>query len=131
MATGFHSLANADRTAKNTFAAMQQAGLGYSDLVFWNAIPWSGARKVPITPAMRQRGEAMLGRLMPLLPRLRAVLLLGGEAHRLRPAIEGWRPRVRVITCAHTSPLAWNHAHHREGVLAAFCLAAAVAKPGA
>ena len=129
-ATRFLSLANTDQTARNTIAAMQQAGLAYGDLLFWNAIPWSGPRDEKFTPAMRQRGETMLGRLLPLLPRLRAVLLLGGDAHPLRSAIERWRPEVRVIACAHTSPLAWNQVRHREGILAAFRAAAALAKPG-
>jgi hypothetical protein len=123
--TRFLSLANTDQTAKNTIAAIQQAGLTYRDLIFWNAIPWSGPRDEKLTPAMRQHGEAMLGRLLRLLPRLRAVLLLGGDAHLLRSSIERWRPEVSVIACAHTSPLAWNQVRHREGILAAFRAAAA------
>jgi hypothetical protein len=131
MATRFLSLANTDQTAKNTIAAVQQAGLAYGDLLFWNAIPWSGPRDEKLTPAMRQRGEAMLGRLLRVLPRLRAVLLLGGDAHPLRSAIERWRSEISVIACAHTSPLAWNQARHREGILAAFrAAAAALGKPG-
>lgn len=130
MATDFLSLANTDQTAMNTITAMREAGLACSDLVFWNAIPWSGAREERITPAMRQRGEAMLGRLLPLLPRPRAVLLVGGDAHPLGATVERWRPGVRAIACAHTSPLAWNRVRHREGILAAFRTAAALAEPG-
>jgi hypothetical protein len=128
MASDFLSLANADQTAKNTITAMRYAGLKYADMVFWNAVPWSGPRTELITRSMLERGEAMLRLLLTVLPRLGTVILAGESAHAMGEVVSR-RPNLRVFRCAHTSPLAWNRTRHQQGILAAFHGAAQAADP--
>jgi len=122
----FLSLADADHTARNTVVAMQQAGLRYEDLVFWNAIPWPGPRGEKITAAMRREGAPMFRRLLPLLVRLQVVILIGKDAHYLRP-VAAQIAALHIIECPHTSPLAWNQKNHRDRIMAAFREAALMA----
>jgi len=127
-ATNFLSLGNDDITARNTIDAIQQAGLRYEDLVFWNAIPWYASREEAISTAMRKQGAEMLRRLLPLLPNLRVVLLVGKDASYLRPIVQQANS-LYVIECPHTSPLAWNQKHNRHKTIAAFKEAATRAGP--
>lgn len=113
MASDFLSLANNDATARNTIEVLKDTGIGYSQLVFWNAIPWSGARKEKITPSMIDRGARMLDNFLPFLPSLRAVVLVGGEAQRLRQLVN-WRRGVDVSECAHPGPFVWNQHRYQE-----------------
>lgn len=119
MASQFLSLANDDRTAKNTIESMLKAGLRYTDLTFWNVVPWGGPREEVLTRTMRASGEEILLRMLPLLKNLRAVLLMGNEAHHFQTLFLG-RSDVRVSCSPHTSPLVWNRAEKRRTILEAF-----------
>jgi len=131
MATNFLSLANNDATARNMVEVLARAGISYSKLVFWNAIPWSGDRKERITRDMLERGSSMLERLLPLLPHLRCVILVGGEARRVGKLVT-WAPTVHVVECAHPGPFVWNQHRYRarkQGIFDAFRAAAALLSP--
>ena len=59
------------------------AGVAPERILVWNVVPWYvhdllGGRT---TAAMRTAGVQPLRRLLVLLPRLRSVVLHGGEAH--------------------------------------------------
>ena len=129
IASNFLSLANSDATAKNTVQVLTKVGIGYREITFWNAIPWSGPREENITSAMLERGAGMLARLLPLLPPLKAVILIGGEAHRLEPLMPN-EPAIHVFKCAHPGPFVWNQHRYRaqkQGIFDAFRAAATVA----
>jgi hypothetical protein len=128
MASDFLSLANDDATARNTIEVITHAGLKYQDLVFWNAIPWSGPRDEKISQDMISRGASMLNRLLPLLPCLKAVVLVGGEAQRLKNLIK-WSGKIRVFECAHPGPFVWNqhrYRNHKMSIFSTFQAAAEV-----
>lgn len=130
MASNFLSLANRDATAANTIEIVRTAGLRYTDMVFWNAIPWAGPREEKITAPMLQRGASMLGRMLVLLPRLRAIVLVGNEAQRLERSIASRADR-RVLKCAHPGPFVWNQHRYEElkrGIFETFQAAAAIAR---
>lgn len=124
--TDFLSLANTDRTALNTIDVMQDAGIEYRQVTFWNAIPWSGDRKEVITSSMLEKGASMFQRLLPLLPKIKYVILLGREAQRICPMMR-WPRGVRPLMCAHPTPIVWNQHRfrtHKESIYAAFRTAA-------
>jgi uracil-DNA glycosylase len=126
MASNFLSLANSDATAKNMVQVVTEAGIRYRELTFWNAIPWSGPREEKITSAMLERGAGMLARLIPLLPTLKAVILIGREAQRLEPSMPN-EPSIQVFRCAHPGPFVWNQHRYRplkQGIFDAFRSAA-------
>jgi len=119
--TDFLSLANVDDTARNTIAVMRAAGISYCDVTFWNAIPWSGDQK-RVTASMRPEGSVMFGRLLPRLPRLRTIILMGNEAQRIGPLIQ-WPKSIDALKCAHPGPFVWNQLRYtsqKEGIFAAF-----------
>jgi hypothetical protein len=128
MATNFLSLANQDQTAKNTIEVLTQANISYRQLLFWNAIPWSGQREEKITSAMIQRGASMFDRLLQLLPVLRCVILVGGDAQRIETFVN-WPPAVRPLKCAHPGPFVWNqhrYRHQKQQIFEVFRDAAAL-----
>lgn len=109
--SGFISRNNDDPTAEATFKFMQQAGIPRKLTVTWNIIPWwNGTRK--ITGQELQKGLACLDELIRLLPRLRAVVLVGKHAARAQGHLNTAYPHLTLITSAHPSPLA--RASNRE-----------------
>lgn len=102
--SGFISRNNDDPTAETTFKFMEQAGISRKLTVTWNLIPWwNGKRKV--TTHEVRKGLACLGDLVRLLPRLRAVVLVGNHAAKAKEHLETAYPRLTVLTSAHPSPL--------------------------
>lgn len=131
METDFLCLANPDDTARNRITVMQAASLSYRDTCPWNAIPWPGRRDERISADMLARGAAMLQRLLPLMRRLRAVVLVGGVAGKLNSKVN-WPPGACVLTCAHPGPFVWNqlrYRRHRDGIFDTFAKAARSARP--
>ena len=86
-------------------------------------MPWylgSGARIRAATRTDIQAGIPSLVRLLALLPRLRAVVFLGGKAVRAEDAVSGLRPGLRLFRSPHPSPLYVNNAPgNRDRILAA------------
>jgi hypothetical protein len=107
--SGFISRNNDDPTAEATFAFMQHAGIPRLLTVSWNVIPWwNGTRRV--TRRELEEGVACLQDLIALLPKLRAVVLVGRKAARAARLLDTERPLL--FTSAHPSPLV--RARHPE-----------------
>jgi Uracil DNA glycosylase superfamily len=100
--SGFISRNNDDPTAKATFEFMEQAGIPRGLTITWNVIPWwNGTRKV--TGQELREGVACVRELTTRLPKLRAVVLVGGKAAKAARLLEG--SGLSVFTSAHPSPL--------------------------
>ena len=99
--SGFISRDNDDPTAAATFDFMQRAGLPRDRTVIWNVVPgWNGTRR--IMAAELRTGVAALDELVPLLPKLRTIVLVGRKAQRAKSLIEGFRifsQRIRHRLC--------------------------------
>jgi hypothetical protein len=101
-ASGFISRDNDDPSADATFRFMAEAGLPRGRTVTWNVIPgWNGTRKV--TPAELRAGVDALTGLLPLLPKLRTIILVGKKAQRAAPLLEPLG--LWIFASPHPSPL--------------------------
>lgn len=117
---GFISRNNPDETAKNFFLLNQEAGIARERTVLWNIVPWYIGNGTRIRPANRTdiaQGIGPLAELLPLLPVLRAVVLVGQKAGAARRAIAELRPQVRVFDTPHPSPLFINNKPENRGRL--------------
>jgi len=84
--SGFISRDNDDPTAQAIFTFMREAGIPRRETVLWNLIPgWNGTRKVTAREVREGAQEAL--QLVQLLPRLRAVVLVGKRAERAHPLL--------------------------------------------
>jgi Uracil DNA glycosylase superfamily len=102
--SGFISRNNDDPTAEATFNFMKRAGIPRKVTVTWNLIPgWNGTRKV--TGQELRDGLSCLEELILLLPKLRAVVLVGKQAAKAAPHFKARHPDIRLFTSAHPSPL--------------------------
>jgi uracil-DNA glycosylase len=100
--SGFISQNNNDPTAEATFAFMREAGIPRKRAVIWNVVPgWNGTRK--LTAAELHAGVKALGDLLPLLPKLRSIILVGQKAQRALALVTPLG--LRVVVSAHPSPL--------------------------
>ena len=82
--SGFISRNNDDATAAATCDFMRMAGIPRKMTVTWNIIPWwNGTRKV--TASEVREGAECVKELIGLLPKLRAVVMVGVKAARARP----------------------------------------------
>jgi uracil-DNA glycosylase len=102
--SGFISRNNDDPTAEATFDFMERAGIPRKLTVTWNLIPrWNGTRK--ITGQELCEGMKCLQELIGLLPRLRAVVMVGKSAAKARPYLAEKHPGLHLSCSAHPSPL--------------------------
>lgn len=102
--SGFISRNNDDPTAEATFNFMKRAGIPRKVTVTWNLIPgWNDTRKV--TGQELGDGLSCLEELIRLLPKLRAVVLVGKHAAKAAPYFKSRHPDIRLFTSAHPSPL--------------------------
>lgn len=100
--SGFISRNNDDPTAEATFDFMNKAGLPRKRTVVWNIIPgWNGTRK--ITTRELRAGIDDLNGLLPLLPKLRAIVLVGQKAQRAMSFVN--HRHLRILASAHPSRL--------------------------
>lgn len=100
--SGFISRDNDDPTAEATFRFMQDIGLNRQKTLLWNAIPgWNGTRKV--TRDERKSGAGWVLRLVDLLPKLKAIVLVGGNAQKLRSLLHD--TGLPILMSDHPSPL--------------------------
>jgi hypothetical protein len=106
--SGFLCTENDDPTAQAQAELMLEVGLSTADLTPWNAYPWYINRKP--TAAELACGIGPLVRVMELMPRLRVVLLQGGEARA------GWRKlerqRADVVEALHERGVTVEATHH-------------------
>lgn len=84
--SGFISRDNDDPTAEAMFDFMRKAGIPRRETALWNLIAgWNGTRKV--TAREVREGALETLRLVRLLPRLKAVVLVGKRAERAYPLL--------------------------------------------
>jgi uracil-DNA glycosylase len=121
--SGFVSRNNPDETARNWFELQRDAGLARERTVMWNVVPWyigSGQRIRPADPTDISAGLPYVQQLLALLPRLRAVALVGRKAQRAELVVRRMSPGLHVFTMPHPSPLFVNTAPaNRAMILAA------------
>jgi hypothetical protein len=102
--SGFISRNNDDPTAEATFEFMERAGIPRKVTVTWNLIPgWNGTRKV--TGQELRDGLSCIEELIRLLPKLRAVVLVGKHAAKAEVRLKANHPHLKVLNSAHPSPL--------------------------
>ena len=103
--SGFISRDNNDPTAKATFDFMHRAGIPREHTLIWNVIPWwNGERK--ITGAERRNGVEELKELITLLPKLKAVVMVGRQAQKAKKYFCK-EPNLMLFESYHTSPLVY------------------------
>ena len=118
--SGFVSRNNPDETAKNFFLLNQEVGIARERTVLWNIVPWYIGTGIRIRPANRAdiaQGIGPLAELLPLLPALRAIVLVGQKPGAARRAIVELRPQVRIFDTPHPSPLFVNNKPGNRGRL--------------
>lgn len=104
--SGFISRDNDDPTAEATYRFMIEAQIPRSMTVIWNAVPWwDGARR--ISGQQLREGLTCIDSLLVLLPKVRAVVLVGKKAQRASQHFS-----IPVFKSAHPSPLV--RARHPE-----------------
>ncbi|MDT4864861.1 Uracil DNA glycosylase superfamily protein [compost metagenome] len=103
--SGFISRNNDDATAEAVFTFMQQAEIDRKRVVLWNVIPgWNGTIKVKSSE--RNAGVAELGNLLKLLPKIKAVVLVGSNAHKAEISLKP--TEIKIFKSAHPSPKVRN-----------------------
>lgn len=110
--SGFISRNNPDETARNSFLLYQEAGLERKDTLLWNIVPWyigTGTRIRPATTDDVEDGFRYLRELLGLLPRLRAVFLVGRNAQKAERRLARMRPDLSIFKSPHPSPLFVNN----------------------
>ena len=99
--SGFISRDNDNPTAEAIFTFMREAGLARERTVIWNVVPgWNGTRQV--TTAELLAGLDAFKSLLPLLSKLRTVVLVGQKAQRAAPLVKPLG--LRILVSAHPSP---------------------------
>ena len=90
--SGFVSVENAAPSSRRMVRVRAAAGLDAERVIVWNVVPWyvHDLLRGRTTAAMRAAGVEPLRRLLALLPRLRAVVLHGGDAR------DGWARLLRA-----------------------------------
>ena len=110
--SGFISRNNPDETAKNFFELNRDAGIPRRRTATWNVVPWYIGSETRTRPAKRadvDQANDSLQRLLLLLPRLKAFVLVGQAAQRAAPTVASARPGVRIFVSPHPSPLFVNN----------------------
>jgi len=118
--SGFVSMNNPDETAKNFFLASRDATLPRRKLVMWNIIPWYIGTEVKIRPAKGtdiREGKLLLRELLELLPKLRAIVLMGRSAQKAESDLLALAPDAKIFQCPHPSPLYVNNKPENRGIL--------------
>ncbi|WP_108503519.1 uracil-DNA glycosylase [Paracoccus indicus] len=100
--SGFVSRDNDDPTAEAIFGFMRAAGIAREETVLWNVVPWWNDTR-EIKGAELAMGLERLGRLLDLLPQLRAVIGVGRRAGRAKALIAG--RGLSFHESAHPSPI--------------------------
>jgi len=118
--SGFVSMNNPDETAKNFFEISREAGIDRKRTVTWNTVPWYIGLDSKIRPANSSdiaAGIESLADLLQLLPKLRAIVLVGGKAQKVESHVRDVAPQLRVFSSPHPSPMFVNRKPHNRGVL--------------
>lgn len=119
--SGFISRNNPDETAKNFFELNIAAGIPRKRTICWNAVPWyigSGTKIRAAKSSDLNDGLRPLFGLLNLLPKLRAVVLIGRKAEYAAKELERRRPDLKIFRTPHPSPMYCNRAPgNRQNIL--------------
>ena len=109
--SGFISRNNPDETAKNFFNLSISAGIERKGTVSWNIVPWYIGDGIKIRPANTSdiaSGMESLAELLSLLPKLRAIVLVGQKAQTADKYLTDIAPHIRIFFSPHPSPMFIN-----------------------
>lgn len=118
--SGFVSMNNPDETAKNFFEISREAGVDRKRIIIWNTVPWyigSGRKIRPAKSSDIVDGAQSLAELLHLLPKLRAIVLVGGKAQKIENHIRDVAPQLEVFKSPHPSPMFVNRKPENRGTL--------------
>ena len=118
--SGFVSRNNPDETAKNFYELSMEAGIDRKNTILWNTVPWyigDGKKIRAATSRDLANGLKLLPRLLALLPKLRAIVLVGRKAEKAMAHVD--RHRYSLLTCPHPSPMFVNNAPGNRGKILA------------
>ena len=105
-----------DPTAKNLNELIQEAGISRKDIVIWNVVPWYIGDGKKIRPAKKSdinSGQKYLERLLFLLPRLEAVVLLGKNPQKAKKIIKS-NINCQIFETYHPSNRVFNRSKDRR-----------------
>lgn len=109
--SGFVSMNNPDETAKNFFELTRSAGIDRRRIAIWNTVPWYIGSEGKIRPANSadiRSGVESLNELLELMPKLRAVVLVGAKAQKAETHIRDCAQDIEVFSSPHPSPMFVN-----------------------
>jgi hypothetical protein len=127
--SGFVAPENSGPTAANMRWFREQVPIENRLIVNWNHVPWylsepNGRKIRPPTRLDRRDGAIYLKELLPLIPKLEVVVLIGTQAQKGwtenscdRFAVETLGRSVRVIRTWHPSPTCLNRGASRRAEL--------------
>ena len=118
--SGFVSMNNPDETAKNFFEICHEAGFDRKQTITWNTVPWyigSGTKIRPANSADIAAGIDSLGELLHLLPKLKAIVLVGLKAQKAERHVREIAPYLQVFFSPHPSPMFVNRKPENREIL--------------
>jgi uracil-DNA glycosylase len=118
--SSFVSRNNPDETAKNLFEITRQVGIARHRTVLWNVIPWyigDGKRIRAATKKDVEGAMPSLMELLELLPRVRAIVLVGRKAQLAAPSIRALRPDLQLFDSPHPSPMFCNRKKENRALI--------------
>jgi hypothetical protein len=101
--SGLLSIENHDLTARYMLELLSEAAIPIDASAVWNIVPWYGPRSERVSSHDIAEGILYLNELIPLLPRLRSLVLIGRDAQSAEPSLK-MPSDVRVFRAPHTSP---------------------------
>lgn len=120
--SGFISRNNPDETAKNLYELSEIAGIDRKQTIIWNTVPWyigSGVRIRPANTTDISLGIESLAELLKILPKLRAVVLVGGKAQKAESHVAKITPQLSIFSSPHPSPMFVNRKPENRNLLLA------------
>ncbi len=111
--SNFISRNNNDKTAENFFILNREAGLSRACTITWNVVPWYIGSETKIRHPNNKDiadGFRHLVHLLELLPKLRAVVLLGRKAEQVKSNFSHLKPELEFFPSPHPSSLYVNRA---------------------
>jgi uracil-DNA glycosylase len=110
--SGYVTFDNPDLTASNLKVQLKAADVERNEIAIWNIVPWyvgneDNSRIRAVEGTEVREGIAYLLRLLPLLPSLRCIVLVGGAARRAHVPLSA-ATTCHILSCHHPSPRAMN-----------------------
>ncbi|WP_143542981.1 UvrD-helicase domain-containing protein [Rhodococcus sp. NCIMB 12038] len=121
--SGFISLHNNDRTARNVYQSCLDSGLSYRHYLPWNVVPWRVGDGRDLESEARRARPYLLEFLELLDPAPEVVILMGNQALNAWRAAEVGKSNSSFahleppLWCPHPSPKVYNKTNLRTGRL--------------